>query len=152
MNKLGIWGIVIAGAFLIGVVSANPVVEAAGGWKATFDDLSSQITSNDVDIEDHQTRITDLENQPVGTQIYTKTTSITGIGAGVTLAYQDFCDVGDTVITAYLKDIQGAVDQHSIVQSNAIETATQEGYRVRMNTAGVTQDYEGVIVCADTNP
>ena len=33
MNKLGIWAIAIAGAFLIGIVSANPVVEAVGGWQ-----------------------------------------------------------------------------------------------------------------------
>jgi len=33
MNKLGIWAIAIAGAFLIGAFTANPVVEAAGGWK-----------------------------------------------------------------------------------------------------------------------
>jgi len=31
MNKLGIWGIVIAAAFVVGVLSANPVVDAAGG-------------------------------------------------------------------------------------------------------------------------
>jgi len=28
MNKLGIWAIAIAGAFLIGILSANPIVEA----------------------------------------------------------------------------------------------------------------------------
>jgi len=43
MNKLGIWGIAIAAAFMIGVLSANPVVEAVGGWKAAFDDLQQQI-------------------------------------------------------------------------------------------------------------
>jgi len=31
MNKLGIWAIAIAAAFVIGVFSANPVVDAAGG-------------------------------------------------------------------------------------------------------------------------
>ena len=43
MDKLGIWGIAIAAAFMIGVLSANPVVEAVGGWKAAFDDLQQQI-------------------------------------------------------------------------------------------------------------
>jgi len=43
LNKLGIWAIVIVAAFVIGVLSANPVVEAAGGWKAAFDDLQNQI-------------------------------------------------------------------------------------------------------------
>jgi len=36
MNKLGIWGIAIAGAFFVGILSANPVVEAVGGWKAAI--------------------------------------------------------------------------------------------------------------------
>ena len=36
MQKLGIWAIAIAGAFLIGVLSANPVVEAVGGWQGAL--------------------------------------------------------------------------------------------------------------------
>jgi len=58
-------GIIISGilvAFVIGVISANPVVDAAGGWQVAFDDLLAQITSNDVDIEDHENRVTSLEN------------------------------------------------------------------------------------------
>jgi len=47
MNKLGIWAIAIAGAFVIGVLSANPVVEAVGGWQAA--------------IAGHETRISELE-------------------------------------------------------------------------------------------
>jgi len=43
MQKLGIWAIAIAGAFVIGVLSANPVVEAVGGWKEAVDDLQNQI-------------------------------------------------------------------------------------------------------------
>ena len=43
MNNLGIWGIVIAGAFFVGVLSANPVAEAVGGWKAAIEDLQNQI-------------------------------------------------------------------------------------------------------------
>jgi len=47
MNKLGIWAIAIAGAFVIGILSANPVVEAVGGWQAA--------------IAGHETRISALE-------------------------------------------------------------------------------------------
>jgi len=36
MNKLGIWAIAIAGAFVIGILSANPVVDAVGGWQAAI--------------------------------------------------------------------------------------------------------------------
>jgi len=43
MNKLGIWAIAIAGAFLIGVLSANPIVEAQSGWKAAVAELQEQI-------------------------------------------------------------------------------------------------------------
>jgi len=45
MQKLGIWIIAIAGAFLIGVVSANPVTEAVGGWQGAFDGLDTRITA-----------------------------------------------------------------------------------------------------------
>jgi len=51
MNKLGIWAIAIAGAFVIGILSANPIVEAVGGWQLAFEGLD--------------TRITALEDQPV---------------------------------------------------------------------------------------
>jgi len=45
MNKLGIWAIVIAGAFVIGVLSANPVVEAVGGWQLAFVGLDTRVTA-----------------------------------------------------------------------------------------------------------
>lgn len=45
MQKLGIWALVIAGAFIIGVVSANPVTEAVGGWQGAFEGLDTRITA-----------------------------------------------------------------------------------------------------------
>jgi len=45
MKKSILLGVVISGAFLIGIFSANPIVEAQGGWKAVFDDLQSQINA-----------------------------------------------------------------------------------------------------------
>jgi hypothetical protein len=44
MNRHVILGIAVAAAFAVGVLSANPVVEAAGGWKAAVDDLKAAIT------------------------------------------------------------------------------------------------------------
>lgn len=44
MNKMGIWAIAIAGAFVIGILSANPVVEAVGGWKDAFAGLDTRVT------------------------------------------------------------------------------------------------------------
>jgi len=49
MNKLGIWAIAIAGAFLIGILSANPVVEAVGGWQPAVDGLDARITALETD-------------------------------------------------------------------------------------------------------
>jgi len=61
MNKLGILGIVIVGTFVFGVLSANPVVEAAAGWQLAVSDLLDQITSNDNDITNHENRLIALE-------------------------------------------------------------------------------------------
>jgi len=45
MNKTILLGIAISGAFIVGILSANPVVEAVGGWQAAFDDLQEQINN-----------------------------------------------------------------------------------------------------------
>ena len=42
-NSIIISGIVLA--FIAGAITANPVVEAAGGWKGAFDDLINGITA-----------------------------------------------------------------------------------------------------------
>ena len=46
MNKRGIWVIVVIAAFIAGMSSTTPFVEAAEGWKAAVDDLQMQI--NDI--------------------------------------------------------------------------------------------------------
>ena len=80
MQKLGIWAIAIAGAFLIGILSANPIVEAVGGWQPAVDGLD--------------TRITTLENQP--SQVY-ELIGTTTISAGETDSETItlLCDEGD---------------------------------------------------------
>ena len=60
-NRALIIVVSLVAGFVIAIISTNPVVEAAGGWQVAFDDLLAQITSNDADIEDHETRITNLE-------------------------------------------------------------------------------------------
>jgi len=85
IKNSGIWGIAIATAFVIGVLSANPVVEAAAGWKAAFDDLQQQINEMELlpgpqgppgvvvpeILDDLDARITALENQPAPeSQVY----------------------------------------------------------------------------------
>ncbi len=37
MKKIGILGIAITGAFLIGILSTNPDVEAKGGWQGALE-------------------------------------------------------------------------------------------------------------------
>jgi len=44
MRKQLIFGIAIASAFVIGVLSANPVVEAVGGWQLAIQGLDTRIT------------------------------------------------------------------------------------------------------------
>ena len=68
MNKLGIWAIAIAGAFVIGVLSANPVVEAVGGWQPAVDGLDARITA--------------LENQPAPEARVYEVSGTTTIEAG----------------------------------------------------------------------
>ncbi len=44
-NRALILVVAIVASFVIGIISANPVVEAVGGWKAAFDDLQQQINN-----------------------------------------------------------------------------------------------------------
>jgi len=52
MNKLGIWVIAIVAAFVIGILSANPVVEAVEGWKAAVIELSGDISDIELFLEE----------------------------------------------------------------------------------------------------
>jgi len=52
MNKLGIWAIAIAGAFVIGMLSANPVVEAVGGWQGAIANLQLDVITVDGNLID----------------------------------------------------------------------------------------------------
>ncbi len=45
MRKTILLGIAIASAFVIGTLTANPVVEAVGGWKEAIQGLQDQIDS-----------------------------------------------------------------------------------------------------------
>jgi len=68
MNKLGIWAIAIVGAFVIGVLSANPVVDAAGGWKEALG-LHEGDSSAHHDIPESQSALIFLRCSIQGTQI-----------------------------------------------------------------------------------
>jgi len=83
MNKLGIWGLVIAGAFVIGVLSANPVVEAVGGWQPAVDGLDARVTA--------------LENNPT-TTLYKLSQFVPALDPQSVLFD---CNPGDTAISGY---------------------------------------------------
>jgi len=70
MNKLGIWAIAIATAFVIGILSANPVAEAVGGWKEAVADLQDQINSIPVLEPQIVTRTNSMVFAPQGTGMF----------------------------------------------------------------------------------
>jgi len=43
MNKLGIWTIAIASAFVLGMMIANPFAEGVGGWKEALQGVPTTI-------------------------------------------------------------------------------------------------------------
>ena len=45
MKKSILLGVAISSAFLIGIFSANPIVEAVGGWQPAVDGLDARITA-----------------------------------------------------------------------------------------------------------
>ena len=151
MKKTLLLGIAIASAFIIGTLSANPVADAMAGWKFALDEHQRDSSAHNVDGLD--ARVTTLENQPSGTPLYHKTTTFQAT-FGVETAYEDFCDAGDTIITGYITDfIPPTNNDFNVGSLFAIKTATQEGFRILfVNDNGPTQDAEGVIVCADSNP
>ncbi len=51
MNKLGIWGIAIVAAFVVGLLSANPVVEAVGGWQLAISEHENDSNAHGVIIK-----------------------------------------------------------------------------------------------------
>lgn len=52
MNKLGILGIVIAVAFVTGIITTNPVAEGVSGWQAAVIEINDEISDINDFIED----------------------------------------------------------------------------------------------------
>ena len=132
MKKLGIWAIAIAAAFIIGVFSANPVVDAAkAGWQPV--------------VADHEERITDLENQLPGAEIYTVTES-REIPNGDLLTVTLFCNEGDSVINGYFQAREGPELENR--NSYSIITESAEGFKISvLNFDSNPQNVNYVVVC-----
>jgi len=116
MNKLGIWAIAIAGAFVIGVLSANPVVEAVGGWQAAIELLVVDIGSNTNDIAN-------LQQQIPPPTYWVFVSPSTGKASSL-------CDVGDKIIGGGTTVLGGAAEVRvSKPIFDAGTNSDQEGWR-----------------------
>jgi len=174
MNKLGIWAIAIAGAFLIGIVSANPVVEAVGGWQLAFDGLDARVTQNEIDIAnippptppfddtailaqlaDHETRITTLENTAITTIKTFSGSQLFTVPAGNQIIAQVFCSAGQPVVVDSWYTIPNVASQALIITQNfpvASENAPPNNNARVVVSNPTTQDLDlrvGV-TCIDT--
>jgi len=98
MNKtIAIAGIIVA--FVVGILSANPVVEAVGGWQGAFDGLD--------------TRITALETATT-VELYKVSSTLTPPPQSVELN----CDSGDTVVSGYVIFPDGVTAEVNTVAIN----------------------------------
>jgi len=123
MNKLGIWGIAIAAAFVVGVLSANPVVEAASGWKDA--------------VADHETRITDLETQPAGTLVTITTSKPLTVPSDKSVVSEiALCPSGTTISGGGVSGVSNAA---TVIVSNLADT-TQNGWKVEAKSNEAVSD------------
>ncbi len=53
--------IAISAAFIVGGISANPIVEAAGGWKIITDFLQGEVDKNKQDISTFNDELTQIK-------------------------------------------------------------------------------------------
>jgi len=139
MNKLGIWAIAIAGAFVIGVLSANPVVEAVGGWQPAVAGLD--------------VRVTTLENQQ-SAELYTKTQNLVLADSSVKQIVTQKCDdADDTIVNGYLKhfssDTVPKIDVNQFTSSSFNVDGTDGWIIEWFPNAPDDEAFDFVIVCAE---
>ena len=108
-NRALILVVAIVASFVIGIISANPVVDAVGGWKAAFDDLQLQINNipagpPGADGADGATGPAGADGAtgpqgptgPAGADTYVKTLSLfVPTGAGLERTLEPTCNTGD---------------------------------------------------------
>jgi len=113
MRKQVILGIALASAFLIGVLSANPVVEAVGGWQPAVDGLDARITA--------------LENQPAVTlETITVSESLFVPSSKAIVSETALCPAGTTVSGGGVGEVNNAA---TVIVSSIADT-TQNGWKV----------------------
>jgi len=132
LNKLGIWAIAIVAAFVVVILSANPVVEAAGGWKAAIEDLQNQIDNIEL-LEGPQGDKGDTgDTGPQGlTPTYWEIVDIFG-NEGIVL-----CDLGDKIISGGVKIRAGSSSlQGNEPIFNVGPNSDQEGWFGQIKSPG----------------
>ena len=102
MNKLGILGIVIAIAFVAGIITANPGAEGVSGWQAAVIELSGDISDIELFLEERSDFWEFLEEsgeEAFESQVY-EVSGVSVISAGTSTGslVQLRCSEGDTFI------------------------------------------------------
>jgi len=152
MNKLGILGIVIAGAFVVGVLSANsqavaekvdPVAEAIDRLTAVITNTATQGPPGPQGEEGPQGE--QGETGPSGTELYTKTQSFVVVGEGRQLVTQN-CNPGDTVINGYLVHSSVIIDTNQFASQANDSNCWVVEFATTLNPA---DPFDFVIVCAE---
>jgi len=93
----------------------------------------------------HEERITDLENQLPGAEIYT-VTEFHDVPDGTTLTKTLFCNEGDSVINGYFQAPEGPDLENR--NSYSIITNTAEGFKISvLNLERNVQNVNYVVVC-----
>ena len=131
MKKSILLGIAITSAFVIGVLSANPVADAMAGWKFALDE--------------HQSDDSAHHESSSGTELYTKTQSFAVMGSRTETVTQN-CDPGDTVINGYLVDSGVVIDGNQF----ASRANDSNGWLIEfITTLNPGDPFDFVIVCAE---
>jgi len=184
MEKLGIWAIVIAVAFLAGTIFTGTMAFADDDDdddrhkndrdhddrhkdKTLESECAKKLRKKNLNLDglfcqaiiaiqdmldmvkdfvaDHEERITDLENQLPGAEIYT-VTEFHDVPDGTTLTKTLFCNEGDSVINGYFQ----APDGLELFNTNSysIITDTAEGFKISvLNIERNPQNVKYVVVC-----
>jgi len=150
-NTIIISGILVA--FLVGAITANPVVEAAGGWKGAFDDLINGITA--VDLNSAST----IGGSPISTAPPLTTypvRSLKSVTPGSTGTILVSCLSGDKLLSGgYGTDLSTTwVIDANIAQIIGGFPPTLSGIWIvsATNTGSVTGTLSSTIICADLTP
>jgi len=133
--------LVVLVAFLVGTITANPVVEAAGGWKAALENLTvdfSQLTNVPAGLSDG-------DDDTIVTLVTTTRTSSLSIAAGGTGGTRIFCVAGEKVTGGGIERTSGDFAGFNVLNS----FPSGNGWSVFVHNGGDTSlTYIGYVLCS----